>query len=160
MTIRLRSLAFEHGQPIPKRHSGDGDDLSPPLQWTGIPEGTKQFAIICVDPDAPTDDPWVHWLLYGVPESVTQLPEGVPPHPILKDPPGANQGKNSWSSDRTTGYRGPMPPAGHGLHRYHFTVYALDTVFDFQPELEERTLLSAMTGHILDQGELVGTYER
>lgn len=159
MTITLRSPVFEHGQPIPSRHTGEGEDVSPPLQWTGAPKGTRQFAIICVDPDAPTDEPWVHWVLYGIPANVSQLPAGIPPLPALKDPPGANQGKNSWP-DRTTGYRGPMPPAGHGVHHYHFTIYALDTVFDFQPELEKRTLLSALTGHILDQGELVGTYER
>jgi Raf kinase inhibitor-like YbhB/YbcL family protein len=160
MTIKLRSPVFASGENIPKRYTGEGDDISPPLQWSETPAGTKQFALICVDPDAPTDDPWVHWLLYGIPPDVTGLPEGLPAVPVLNEPPGAAQGKNSWSADRTIGYRGPMPPPGHGVHHYYFTIYALDKVFDLQPELGKRTLMSVMNGHILDQGELMGTYER
>ncbi len=98
MTITVTSTAFVHGEAIPTRFTGDGKDISPPLMWKGAPEGTKQFALICDDPDAPTAQPWVHWVIYRIPTDVRSLPEGVPTSPQLTKPVTAMQGKNSWSS--------------------------------------------------------------
>ena len=158
-TITIQSSAFAHGQPIPIEHTGDGDDLSPPLSWSGAPTGTKQFALICDDPDAPTEQPWVHWLLYHIPPETTHLPAGRPRRRELSVPATAVQGVNSFPNDNV-GYRGPMPPAGHGTHHYHFKLYALDQVMERQAGLDKAALLKAMDGHVLAQGELVGTYER
>lgn len=160
MSMKLTSTAFKHGEPVPQRHTGEADDVSPPLRWEGVPKETKQFVLICEDPDAPCPQPWVHWVLYGIPATVRELPESLPAAGQLDDPPGARQGRNSWSLGVTTGYRGPMPPAGHGLHHYHFRLYALDHEFDFEPGLEKRTVVSAIAGHILAEAELIGTYER
>jgi hypothetical protein len=160
MSISLTSSAFAEGQRIPKRHTGDGQDVSPALRWEGAPEGTRQWALICDDPDAPTPQPWVHWLLYNLPADLRELPEGVPAGSRLEKPFTAAQGRNSWSSGRTIGYRGPAPPPGHGVHHYHFKLYALDAELALNPGVDKSALLRAMDGHVLDQGELVGTYQR
>jgi Raf kinase inhibitor-like YbhB/YbcL family protein len=160
MTMSIRSEAFEHGAAIPKKFTGEGQDLSPPLSWDGVPNSTKQLTLICEDSDAPSPEPWVHWVVYGIPPTATRLPEATPPRENLETPPGAMQGKNSWPHGVTIGYRGPMPPPGHGVHHYHFRLYALNAEFDFQPGLEKGTLLSAFAEHVLAEAELVGTYER
>jgi Raf kinase inhibitor-like YbhB/YbcL family protein len=160
MTMTIRSEAFEQGARIPKKFTGEGQDVSPPLRWEGAPNGTKQLALICDDPDAPSPEAWVHWVMYGIPPTVSSLTEAIPPTDTLDTPPGAMQGKNSWPHGVTIGYRGPMPPPGHGVHHYHFRLYALNEEFDFQSGLQKRTLLSAITGHVLAEAELVGTYER
>jgi Raf kinase inhibitor-like YbhB/YbcL family protein len=160
MTMVLRSAAFAEGKPIPTKYSGEGKDVSPPLEWDKVPDGTKQFALICDDPDAPTPQPWVHWMIYALPADVRALPEGVPAEPKLKSPPGTLQGKNSWPSGQTIGYRGPMPPPGHGVHHYHFKLLALDAALDLKPGLDKTTLLKATEGHILAEGRLIGTYQR
>lgn len=160
MKMKLTSPAFEPGQPIPKQYTGEGADVSPPLEWSNVPEGTQEFALICDDPDAPTAEPWVHWVIYKIPADVTKLPEGIAKTPRLSVPPGALQGKNSWPGGQTIGYRGPMPPPGHGRHRYYFRLYALDKKLDLEPGLTKKQLLEAMKGHILGEGELMGTYER
>ena len=157
--ITLTSSAFQHGQPIPKQYTGDGNDVSPPLSWTGVPEGTKELALICDDPDAPTPSPWVHWVIYNLPADQTSLPEGVPRTKTVADLGGAAQGYNSWPEDNL-GYRGPAPPRGHGVHHYHFRLHAVDTALDVQAGIDKDALLKAMQGHILAQGELIGTYER
>jgi Raf kinase inhibitor-like YbhB/YbcL family protein len=160
MTITLRSSAFSDGQTIGKQFTGDGQDVSPPLAWQGVPEGTRQLALICDDPDAPTAEPWVHWVIYHIDPAVCELPEGIPPGPRVQDPVSALQGRNSWSSGRTIGYRGPAPPPGHGVPHYHFRLYALDQPLDLNPGVDKRTLLKAMEGRVLGSGELVGTYRR
>jgi Raf kinase inhibitor-like YbhB/YbcL family protein len=160
MSFPINSPAFAAGKRIPVRHTGDGDDVSPPLSWSGVPDGTREFALICDDPDAPTDEPWVHWVIYGIPGETRALPEGVPPDRQLESPVAAVQGKNSWSSGRTVGYRGPAPPKGHGTHHYHFKLYALDAKLALKPGAEKAALLKAMAGHVLAEGELIGTYER
>jgi Raf kinase inhibitor-like YbhB/YbcL family protein len=160
MSITLRSTAFADGQPIPKDHTGDGQDLSPPLAWDGVPDGAQELVLICDDPDAPTPEPWVHWVLYKLAPLTRELPAGVASGPRLSSPVSACQGRNSWSSGKTIGYRGPAPPPGHGVHHYHFRLYALDCTLDVKPGLDKRALLRALQGHILDQGELVGTYQR
>jgi Raf kinase inhibitor-like YbhB/YbcL family protein len=160
--IELTSTAFEPGGPIPAKYTEDGEDVSPPLFWSGVPEGTKELALICDDPDAPSPDrpapsPWVHWLLYKIPPDTEALPEGIPKTARLDDPPGALQGKNSWP---TTGYRGPAPPRRSGTHRYFFKLYALDTELTIGPEMDKTTLVSEMSGHVIGEGSLFGTYER
>jgi Raf kinase inhibitor-like YbhB/YbcL family protein len=157
MKITISSAAFADGQPIPKRHTGDGEDLSPALSWAGVPANAQELALIMDDPDAPMAEPWVHWVIYKLPPSTTGLPEGVPTTPRLSEPAGALQGKNSWP---TVGYRGPKPPPGHGVHHYHFKLYALDTVLDVAGGLDKKQLLDKMKGHIVAEGELVGTYQR
>lgn len=157
MTITMKSEVFESGRRIPTRHTGDGQDLSPPLSWSAVPEGTKELALIVDDPDAPTREPWVHWVLYKIPADATALAEGIPSKPTLTDPKGAIQGKNTGNQ---IGYKGPAPPPGHGTHHYYFRLYALDAELDLQPGIDKNALLKSMAGHILAEGELVGTYER
>ncbi len=147
--LNVTSSAFEPNGAIPKKYTGAGEDISPPLSWNGAPDGTEEFALVCEDPDAPMDEPFVHWVIYGIPKSQTSLPEG--------SSGDAAEGKNSFGNP---GYGGPMPPPGHGTHHYHFEVYALDAPVGLTPGASKPDLLDAMEGHILDQGELVGTYER
>lgn len=147
--ITLESTAFQHGAAIPRKYSGEGEDVSPPLSWSGAPEGTQEFVLICDDPDAPRPEPWVHWIVYGIPAGTTQLPEG--------DGSDFREGMNSWTD---TGYGGPMPPEGHGTHHYHFKIYALDTKLELEPGATKEQVLQAIEGHIVAQGELIGTYQR
>jgi Raf kinase inhibitor-like YbhB/YbcL family protein len=157
MNITIKSTAFNHNEPIPQKHTGDGADVSPALSWSDVPEGAKELALIMDDPDAPTPQPWVHWVIYKLPPTLTELPEAIAETKTLAVPEGALHGKNSWG---TIGYRGPAPPRGHGVHHYHFKLYALDTELDLQPELTKEQLLRKMEGHILAEGELIGTYQR
>jgi Raf kinase inhibitor-like YbhB/YbcL family protein len=153
MTIKLTSAAFGEGTPIPVKHTGQGDDVSPALQWTGVPAGAKSLALICDDPDAPAGT-WVHWVIWNIPPDATGLPEAVPQKVELND--GSKQGQNDF---RQTGYGGPMPPPGKP-HRYFFKVYALDLQPDLKPGATKARLLDAMKGHILAEGQLMGTYQR
>lgn len=157
-TIEVRSSAFANGQPIPRRHTGDGEDISPALEWSAVPAGTQELAMIVDDPDAPGGT-WVHWVIYKIPASTTGLPEGIPRQQKLSQPDGALQGRNSWPTDNI-GYRGPQPPPGHGVHHYHFKLFALDTVLDVKPGIDKKALTEAMKNHILAQGETIGTYKR
>jgi Raf kinase inhibitor-like YbhB/YbcL family protein len=158
MTISITSTAFAAGKPIPKKFTGEGEDLSPPLAWSNVPKGTQELALICDDPDAPAGT-WVHWVLYKIPAETTSLPEGLPREKTLKTPAGAVQGVNSFSTDNV-GYRGPMPPPGHGTHHYHFKIYALDKPVSSPPGVDKKTLSAEIHEHVLDKGELVGTYQR
>ncbi len=156
-TMTIESSAFGQNQPIPRKFTADGSDVSPPLRWSGAPAGTKEFAMIVDDPDAPRPQPWVHWLIYHIPANVNSLPEGVPPSERVSDPGGALQGRNSWGK---IGYGGPEPPHGHGTHHYHFKLYALDTSLGLKPGATKEEVLDAIKGHIIAEGELIGTYER
>jgi Raf kinase inhibitor-like YbhB/YbcL family protein len=158
--IQLSSSAFQPGQLIPKKFTGEGDDVSPAVSWKGLPDGTKQLALICDDPDAPGKDPWVHWVIYGIAPNVTSLPEAVLQDERPAAPAGAVQGKNSWPDGENIGYRGPMPPKGHGTHHYHFRLYALDVALSLEPGLDKYELLEKLKGHVLGEGEIIGTYER
>jgi Raf kinase inhibitor-like YbhB/YbcL family protein len=149
VTIEVSSPAFEPGATIPKKHTGEGQDVSPPLEWSKPPQETKEIAIICDDPDAPTQKPFVHWVVYKIPADREGLPEG--------GIEGALEGTNDFGG---RGYDGCMPPRDHGVHHYHFKVYALDTELDAPAGLSKDELLAAMEGHIVDEGELIGTYER
>ena len=162
MAIELTSTAFAEGQPIPPKYTGDGDDVSPPLAWSGLPEGTKELALICDDPDAPSPrrpgpEPWVHWVIYKIPADTEALPEAIANVARLDEPAGALQGKNSWPA---TGYGGPAPPPESGTHRYFFKLYALDTELAIEPGKDKKALLEEMSGHVLGEGQLMGTYER
>ncbi len=157
MSIQVTSDAFGPGQPVPRKYTGDGQDVSPPLRWSNVPARAKELALIMDDPDAPRPEPWDHWVIYKIPVGTAGLPEGIPPEVKVKAPAGALQGKNSF---KKIGYGGPAPPPGHGTHHYHFRVYALDQPLEVQGGLDKKGLLSAMSGHVIDQGELVGTYER
>jgi Raf kinase inhibitor-like YbhB/YbcL family protein len=156
MTLNLSSPAFDANGEIPAHLTCDGKDLSPPLEWRGLPEGTRSLALIIDDPDAP--DPaapkrtWVHWVLYNIPPDATSLPEGGTIPDLL---PGATEGTNDW---KRTDYGGPCPPIGR--HRYFHKLYALDTVLTELGAPDKATLEKAMQGHILGQAELIGTYQR
>ena len=152
-SLELSSDAFDAGGRIPARFTGQGEDISPALAWSGAPEGTKSFALIMDDPDAPMGT-WVHWVIYNIPGSSTGLGEDVPLDEVLGD--GARQGTNSF---RRIGYGGPNPPPGPA-HRYIFTLYALDAELDIAPGAEKREVLAAMKGHILAQASLKGTFGR
>ena len=154
--ISLSSSAFAAGRPIPQRHTADGEDVSPAVNWSGVPEGAKELALIVDDPDAPRKDPWVHWVIYKIPATAAGLGEAVPPTERLNAPPGAMQGRNTSG---TIGYRGPSPPPGPP-HRYRFKLYALSEVLDLEPGLDAAALEAAMAGRVLARGELVGTYGR
>jgi hypothetical protein len=152
MTIQVTSPAFAEGAMIPAKYTGDGDDASPPLRWSDAPDGTKSFALIADDPDAPMGT-WVHWVLFNLPADARELPEAVPSEGTL--PSGARQGRNDF---RKIGYGGPMPPSG--THRYYFKLYALDTALDLKPGATKAQLVKAMEGHVLGQGQLMGKYSR
>jgi len=156
MAFTLTSPAFESGGRIPKRYTGEGEDVSPPLEWSDPPEGTQALALVCDDPDAPVGT-WDHWLIWNLPADTRELPEGVPTTATVDDLGGAAQGKNGWGK---IGYGGPMPPPGHGDHHYHFRLYALEARLDLAPGAEKRTLVQAMDGHVLGQAELTGLYSR
>jgi len=151
--LKVTSAAFEEGQPIPAKYTCDGRDMSPSLQWSGAPPGTQSFALICEDPDAPGGT-WTHWVLYDLPATVTELPENV--RRVEAPPSGGRQGVNSF---KRTGYGGPCPPEG-SAHRYYFRVYALDSDLKLKPKARREDLERAMAGHILAQGQLMGTYQR
>ncbi len=152
MDIKVLSAAFEEGRMIPAKHTCDEEDISPPLAWESIPEGTKTLALICDDPDAPMGT-WVHWVLFNLPADINELPENIPPEKELES--GAKQGTNDFGR---IGYGGPCPPGG--THRYYFKLYALDAVLDLEPGAKKQQLLEAMEGHILAEGQLMGKYSR
>lgn len=157
MRIQVTSPAIGQGQPIPTEYTGDGRNISPPLAWSSLPEGTKELALIVDDPDAPRPQPWVHWVVYKIPAIATGLEQAIAPGLEVPGLAGALQGKNSSGS---LGYRGPAPPKGHGVHHYHFKLYALDAELDLDAGADKLVLLAAMQGHVLSEGELVGTYRR
>jgi len=151
--LTLSSAAFSPGAEIPKQHTCDGADLSPPLGWRGTPQGTKSIALIVDDPDAPAGT-WVHWVLYDLPGDSVVLAGGVPKKDTLVS--AAKQGVNDF---RTVGYAGPCPPPGK-LHHYFFKLYALDAPLGLSPHATKADVLQAIEGHILAHAELVGTYKR
>jgi hypothetical protein len=154
MTLKLTSPAFTPGSEIPSKHTCEGQDVSPPLAWSGLPANTKSLALIVDDPDAP--DPaapkmtWVHWVLYNIPPSASSLPEGAKPLPA-----GTLAGQNDW---KRTGYGGPCPPIGR--HRYFHKLYALDTVLPNLGAVTKDKLEAAMKAHIVARAELLGTYQK
>jgi Raf kinase inhibitor-like YbhB/YbcL family protein len=156
MPLTLTSKSFQNGAEIPQVHTCEGKDISPALSWAGAPPGTRSFALILDDPDAP--DPkapqrtYVHWVVYNLPATANQLPEGVSPQSL---PQGARQGLNDW---KRLGFGGPCPPIGR--HRYFHKLYALDTVLPELPQATKAEIERAMEGHVLAQAELMGTYQK
>lgn len=161
-TLSLSSAAFDNGSAIPEKHTADAADVSPPLAWSGAPAGTKSWAVVCDDPDAPSPrtpgpEPWVHWVAYNIPAEAASLPENAGDASVAAD---VTQGRNSWPSDNA-GYRGPAPPPGSGTHRYFFKLYAVDTLLDLDPDTATKAaLLAALDGHVLAEAEWMGTFER
>jgi Raf kinase inhibitor-like YbhB/YbcL family protein len=156
MTLKLTSSAFQPNGSIPSLYTCEGKDISPPLAWSGAPANTKSFALIVDDPDAP--DPakpqrvYVHWVVYNLPATATALPENASKKGM---PKGAVQGKNDWGK---TVYGGPCPPIGR--HRYFFKLYALEIELTGLSSPTKADLEKAIKGHVLDTGEMVGTYQK
>jgi Raf kinase inhibitor-like YbhB/YbcL family protein len=145
--LKISSPAFSGHKRIPESHTGDGEDVSPALDWSGVPEGTKSFAIVVHDPDAPLVEGFTHWVAYGIPGDATGVPEG------------ADEVVHGTNSFGNTGYNGPAPPPGHGPHHYYFWVYALDSEPDLEPGLDRRALLERIEDHVIEQARVIGTYE-
>ncbi len=156
MAFTLTSADFEPNGEIPARFTCEGEDVSPALTWTEVPEAARSLALIVDDPDAP--DPkapkttWVHWVLYDIPVSASGLPQGVEPRDL---PRGTREGLNDW---KRTGYGGPCPPIGR--HRYFFKLYALDSELPDLGRPTKARLEEALQGHVLDRAELIGTYQK
>lgn len=150
--MELKSKTFELGGLIPAKYTCDGEEISPPLNWSDTPAGTKTFALISDDPDAPVGT-WVHWVIWNIPASARALDENLPKSASL--PNGAKQGTTDF---RRIGYGGPCPPSG--THRYFFKLYALDMTLDLPASTTKKDLEMAMQGHILAQAELIGKYRR
>ena len=147
MTLSISSPAFEHGRPIPPHFTADGDDVSPELAITGVPDGAASLALIMDDPDAPMGT-WVHWVVWNIPTETAVIEEG-------SEPGGSTGGRNSWGR---AGYGGPAPPSG--TPRYFFKLFALDTVLDLPSTADKAALERAMEGHVVSAAELLGTYSR
>lgn len=159
-TLTVTSTAFVDGGALPRKYAykGEGDNVSPPISWSGAPGEAKEFVLICDDPDAPRAEPWVHWVLYKIPATMTSLAEGENDNVV--------EGKNDF---KEMGWGGPMPPKGHGVHHYHFKVYALasplfdvplDGPTDLKAGATKQLVMEAMKDRVLAWGELIGTYER
>jgi Raf kinase inhibitor-like YbhB/YbcL family protein len=144
--LRLRSSAFDGHKRIPDKHTSNGEDVSPALEWTGVPDGTAAFAVVMHDPDAPLVDGFTHWVTYGIPGDATGLAEGES---------GSVSGLNSIGN---AGYIGPAPPPGHGPHHYYFWVYALDADLELPPNLDRQALFAQIEDHVIEQARLIGTY--
>jgi Raf kinase inhibitor-like YbhB/YbcL family protein len=151
----ITSTAFQNHGTIPLRNSAYGDNVSPALAWTGAPQGTRSFALILDDPDAPMPQPFVHWVIYNIPGSVTGLPEGLGADASLTTPVTASQGPTGL---RRPGYFGPRPPAGNP-HHYHFRLYALSAEPNLPAGLGKEALLEAIQPHILAETTLMGMYQ-
>jgi Raf kinase inhibitor-like YbhB/YbcL family protein len=157
MAFILRSPAFKHLDPMPEKYTSDGEDISPPLEWSGAPEDTRSLVLICGDPGASNKEPFVHWLIYNISDAISALPEGLSTDQRFVAPVSADQGINSCGR---TGYSGPRPPVWHGQHRYVFRLHALDSELELNPGATKEQLLDAMAGKVLATTELIGTYKR
>lgn len=166
-TLTVTSAAFKNGEAIPAEYTADGRNVSPAIDWSGAPAGTREFVLILDDPDAPTPQPFVHWVVYKIPGSATGLPRAVPMGAVVKAGDlSLVQGTTGFAAfarrggpPPDPGYRGPAPPAGKP-HHYHFKVYALNAPIDPKEGMTKDDLLEAMEGRIAAQGEIVGVYER
>jgi Raf kinase inhibitor-like YbhB/YbcL family protein len=145
--LELTSESFDHGEPIPVRHTCSGDGSSPPLGWDFVPEGTRTLALIVHDPDAPSGD-FVHWLAWNIDPAGDRMDEDIA---------APAQGTNGFGRP---GYGGPCPPRGHGPHRYYFQLYALDTELELETGAARKQLEEAIEGHVLGEADLMGTFER
>jgi Raf kinase inhibitor-like YbhB/YbcL family protein len=151
-TIKIKSKAFNHLQPIPSLYTCDGADISPPLSWSNVPPAAKSLVLIADDPDAPAKT-WVHWVVYDLPATIDSMPENIPKTDTLAE--GGKQGRTDFNR---IGWNGPCPPGG--THRYFFKLYALDVMLNLPAGTTKADIEKAMKGHILAKGELAGTYKR
>jgi Raf kinase inhibitor-like YbhB/YbcL family protein len=147
--FRVKSSSFASLGRIPQRNSGYGENLSPPLEWTGVPRNAREFGVVCFDPDAPLPRGFTHWVVYGIPKSVNELSEGQKSDAFT---PGVNETKRRV-------YLGPLPPEGHGVHHYYFWVYALDAELKLKPGLNRQEFWDAIEGRVVEQARIIGTYE-
>lgn len=153
----LSSPDIQNNQVIPSEFTGEGEDVVPRMQWSNVPTNAKSLVLICDDPDAP-EGTWVHWVVYNIPATAKNL--NFLKKSNTKTANGTMQGINSWpDAPDNLGYKGPMPPAGSGIHHYHFKLYALDTMLDLKPRATKKQVEEAMKGHIISQTTLVGLYE-
>ncbi|HXE79776.1 MAG TPA: YbhB/YbcL family Raf kinase inhibitor-like protein [Vicinamibacterales bacterium] len=150
MPLTITSAAFAEGQMIPRRYTCEGDDVSPPLAWTGAPPGTQSFALIMDDPDAPRGT-FTHWLVYDIPRETTTFEAGMPP---------GKAGRMLRNDFGKSAYGGPCPPRGHGVHHYRFTLYALDVPVIRVYGDRRKDLDAAIASHVLESAVLTGWYER
>ncbi len=151
--LNLASTAFQQGESIPTKYTGEAEDVSPQLSWSYVPDGTRSFAVICHDPDAPLISPagsygYVHWVLYNIPATVTSLAEG------------STEFTRGITDFGTAGYGGPMPPNGHGLHNYYFWILALNDELDLEPGLTMQAMLARVEPNVIGMNRLIGTYQR
>lgn len=147
-TLEITSSAFGDGDALPLAFTVDGAGIAPPIAWTNLPEGARSLALVCEDPDAPSPNAYVHWLVYSLPVLTASI--GASP----------SRGRDGKNSHATIGYTPASPPAGHGLHHYHFQVFALDTVLELGDGAGRNAVLDAMRDHVVAWGEIVATYER
>jgi Raf kinase inhibitor-like YbhB/YbcL family protein len=145
--LAIRSSAFEPHERLPERHTGDGDNVAPALEWTGVPSGTESFALLMHDSDAPLVDGFTHWIVYGIPGDWAGLPEG------------GGDVVSGTSSFGNRSYNGPSPPPGHGPHHYYFWVYALGQDLGLEPGLDRRELLDRIEDHVIEQARVIGICE-
>lgn len=153
--LEILTTAQESDGRLAERHSADGGNISPPLSWTGVP-GAGAYALIVEDPDAPREQPFLHWMVWNIPGGETRLLEALPADRALVRPAGAIQGRNDSGG---YGWYGPKPPPGHGLHRYYFQLFALDEPLRMDADTPLRDLVNALKAHTIAKGELVATYE-
>jgi Raf kinase inhibitor-like YbhB/YbcL family protein len=146
--LNVESPAFAANGELPRRATADGEDVSPEIRWSDGPPGTREFVVLCEDPDAPIAKPFVHWLVHGIDPATHAIDDGASI---------AEEGKNGF---HRIGYSGAAPPPGHGTHHYHFEVFALDRTLDVSEACTRDELVDAMAGHVLARGDLVGTYAR
>jgi Raf kinase inhibitor-like YbhB/YbcL family protein len=151
--LPVASSSFHDGDAIAPRYAGE-KGVAPEIRWGNVPRGAQELVVLCEDPDAPMPKPFVHWAVYGLPPSATSLPEGLGASATLEG--GGQQGKNSTGHE---GYTGPKPPRGHGVHHYHFQVFALDRPTGLGAGADRDALVAAMHEHVIASGEIVGTYE-
>jgi Raf kinase inhibitor-like YbhB/YbcL family protein len=147
--LEITSSSFEPHGRIPDRHTSAGENVSPELSWSGVPEGTRQLALICHDPDAPLPHGFTHWVAYAIPVDTSGIPEG-----------GAGSFVEGENDAGSQGWSGPAPPEGHGVHHYYFWVYALDVEIDAEPGFGRAELLERIADHVIEQARVVGTFER
>ena len=147
--LKISSSAFEPHDRIPDRHTSAGEDVSPELSWSGVPEGTRQLALVCPDPDAPLPHGFTHWVVYGIAADASGIPEG-----------GGGSFVEGGNDFGNQGWNGPAPPEGHGVHHYYFWLYALDVEIDAEPGLGRAELLERIADHVIEQARVVGTWER
>jgi Raf kinase inhibitor-like YbhB/YbcL family protein len=158
MNLTLNCSVFSDNGIIPIRYTGEGQNISPQLNWRGVSPACKSLVLICDDPDAPgRNQAFVHWLVYNIHPTASSLPEGIPPLERLPAPLIGSQGRNSFLK---IGYGGPLPPIGHGIHHYIFKLYSLNCELPLAPGASKDDVVKAMTGNILDACQLVGKFER